>query len=116
MNYKTQYLQVLNHFKQYGSITSIEAISNYKITRLSAIILNLRDDGYSIESEWQSNNTKNWVKYIFGKEKTNRTKANSPKERRKEDALIALRNLWTAGESPAIDKGLGDVAELIKKI
>lgn len=34
--------QVEEHLKKYGSITSWEAIQNYKATRLSAIIFNLR--------------------------------------------------------------------------
>lgn len=34
--------QVEEHLKKHGSITSWEAIENYKATRLSAIIFNLR--------------------------------------------------------------------------
>ena len=34
--------QVEEHLRKYGSITSWEAIQNYKATRLSAIIFNLR--------------------------------------------------------------------------
>ena len=46
---KTQ--KVLLHLKQYGSITSWEAIQEYGATRLSAIIFNLRDKGYKIVSK-----------------------------------------------------------------
>ena len=41
---------MLWHLKQYGSITSYEAIKEYGATRLSAIIFNHRKDGYNIES------------------------------------------------------------------
>lgn len=41
---------VLNHLKKYGSITSWKAITEYRATRLSAIIYNLRKKGYDIES------------------------------------------------------------------
>ena len=42
--------KVLEHLKNHGSITSIEAIDMYGATRLSAIIFNLRHRGYSIET------------------------------------------------------------------
>lgn len=42
--------KVLNHLKEYGAITSLEAISKYKATRLSAIIFNLRKRGHNIET------------------------------------------------------------------
>ena len=43
--------KVLEHLKEYGSITSMEAIENYSATRLSAIIYNLRKRGYDIVTE-----------------------------------------------------------------
>ena len=47
----TKASKVLEHLQKYGSITSWEAIDKYGATRLSAIIYNLRDDGYDIVSE-----------------------------------------------------------------
>lgn len=49
--------RVLNHLWENGEITSWEAIKEYGITRLSAIIFKLRKQGYIIENEWV--NTKN---------------------------------------------------------
>ena len=46
----TQKSEVLNHLKQNGSITSMEAFKKYGATRLSAIIFNLRDEGYQIDT------------------------------------------------------------------
>lgn len=47
----TQYDRVLRHLKEKGSITSLQAFREYGIMRLSAIIFNLRKDGYNIENE-----------------------------------------------------------------
>lgn len=44
----TQKQIVLDHIKKYGSITSMEAIHKYGITRLSDRIFNLRNDGINI--------------------------------------------------------------------
>ena len=47
---KTQSDAVLWHLKEYGEITSWEAIREYGATRLSAIIFNHRKEGYDISS------------------------------------------------------------------
>lgn len=48
---KTTQLQVvLEHLQKWGSITSLEAIELYGITRLAAIIFLLRKQGYQILS------------------------------------------------------------------
>lgn len=41
---------VLNHLKEHGSITSMEAIELYGATRLSSIIFNLRKRGLDIST------------------------------------------------------------------
>ena len=48
---KNQTTEVQYHLQQEGSITSWEAIKEYGITRLSAIIFNLRAKGLVIKSE-----------------------------------------------------------------
>ena len=49
----TQKDRILRHLKDYGHITSWESFSEYGITRLSAIIYNLKHiDGYSFDEEW----------------------------------------------------------------
>ena len=47
----TQKELVLRHLQDYGSISSWEGFTDYGITRLSAIIYNLRSDGVQISSE-----------------------------------------------------------------
>ena len=42
---------ILMHMMKYGSITHLEAESEYGCTRLAARIADLRDRGYSISSE-----------------------------------------------------------------
>tara|TARA_R100001244_G_scaffold123758_1_gene93472 strand:+ start:408 stop:683 length:276 start_codon:yes stop_codon:yes gene_type:complete len=41
---------ILWHLKKYGHITSYEAIKEYGVTRLAAIIFNHRKNGYEIDS------------------------------------------------------------------
>lgn len=65
---KTQ--MVLKHLKEKGNITSWEAIQMYGATRLSAIIFNLKDRGYLIdsvrmESEDRYGNISRYAKYIY---------------------------------------------------
>lgn len=42
--------RILKHLKNNQGITSMEAFEKYGATRLSAIIYNLRDDGYVIKN------------------------------------------------------------------
>lgn len=46
----TQYDVVLERLKEFKKITTWEAYEDYGITRLSAIIYNIRAEGYDIES------------------------------------------------------------------
>ena len=55
MKYETQKSMVLYHLKNQKSITSWEAITKYHITRLSAIIYDLRQEGYDIQSTRERN-------------------------------------------------------------
>lgn len=56
----TQYDVILEHLKRHGHITSMCAIREYSITRLSAIIFMLRKDGYNIESEFKSGKSRKY--------------------------------------------------------
>ena len=57
--------QVKQYLLKRGKITSWEAITKFKATRLSAIILNLRQNGYLITSEWKTN--KDGTRYVIYK-------------------------------------------------
>lgn len=41
---------VLRHLQDFGSITSMDAFNDYGITRLSAVIFDLRELGYKIKT------------------------------------------------------------------
>lgn len=55
--------RVLEHLAQFGSITSMEAITRYKITRLSAVIFDLKHKGHDIQTETLRDGTSTWAKY-----------------------------------------------------
>ena len=50
----TQTEMVLNHLREHGSITALEAQQEYGIMRLSARIADLREQGYSISTNKKS--------------------------------------------------------------
>lgn len=50
----TQYDRVLKYLQDYNSITSWKAIKEFGVTRLSAVIYNLRQDGYEITSSFKT--------------------------------------------------------------
>tara|TARA_R110001599_G_scaffold32089_1_gene106030 strand:- start:107 stop:325 length:219 start_codon:yes stop_codon:yes gene_type:complete len=54
----TQKEQILGHLKQYGSITSWDAIMEYGVTRLSHHIYCLRNEGYIIPDKRIQVNTR----------------------------------------------------------
>tara|TARA_Y100000401_G_scaffold1971_1_gene1432 strand:+ start:1054 stop:1290 length:237 start_codon:yes stop_codon:yes gene_type:complete len=48
---ETHATRLLDYLKQYGSITSLEAIRDLGNTRLSATIYVLKDEGHNIQTE-----------------------------------------------------------------
>lgn len=63
-------VRILDHLKEYGSITSMEAFKYYGITRLSARIKELRDKGYNIvtmmiEGENKYGESVRYAKYVW---------------------------------------------------
>lgn len=63
----TQYDRVLRHLKEKGNITSLQAFREYGITRLSAVIFNLRRDGYIIVNEFITRKNRYGDKVSFAK-------------------------------------------------
>lgn len=64
----TQVNEVLHHLETNGSITSWQAITLYKITRLAEYVRQLREEGFEIESNWEHGNGKRWVRYELQKQ------------------------------------------------
>ena len=56
-------LNILNHLKEHGKITSWEAIQLYKATRLSGIIFTLKQQGYVIDTDGGTG--RNFATYIL---------------------------------------------------
>ena len=56
--------QVLNHFAKKKSITSWEAIQKYGITRLAAVILELKTN-HNIMTVRESAEGKCWARYVY---------------------------------------------------
>ena len=59
----TQEAQILNHLKKHKYITSWEAIQEYRITRLSARIYQLREKGDTIITNHITENGKTFAEY-----------------------------------------------------
>ena len=43
--------RVLDYIEQFGSISSMEAFKDLGVTRLSAVIFNLEEDGYEFDTK-----------------------------------------------------------------
>lgn len=70
MSRLSQKEMILRHLEDYGEITSWEAIKEYGVTRLSAVIYDLRKV-YTIEDVWEKGYNRygaptRWVKYKLG--------------------------------------------------
>lgn len=53
---------VLNHLRKYGSISTMECYSKYRITDLQHAIYLLRKENYKITDEWvSSKNSLGWA-------------------------------------------------------
>lgn len=62
----TQNMTVLKHIKEHGSITSLEAIQKYSITRLAARICDLRNAGHEIYAYPEKNAQGSYhARYMF---------------------------------------------------
>lgn len=66
----SQYNTVMNHLIKYGSINTVEAVKQYNVYRLGAVIFNLRQGGMDIKTSvhtFENNNGRksNVAKYIL---------------------------------------------------
>ena len=59
----TQYENVKNYLEQGNKITPIEALNKFGSFRLSAIIFNLRQNGYPIKTHNKTENGKTFAEY-----------------------------------------------------
>lgn len=69
----TQETAILSYLEENENITSLDAFKKFGATRLSAIIYNLRHNGYKIRSQYETTtnrlgHTVNYVRYILEEE------------------------------------------------
>jgi len=64
-SFETKTKKVANHLITKKSITTWEAITQHKATRLSAIIFNLKKRGFIFETKPDSSGNANFVRYHF---------------------------------------------------
>jgi hypothetical protein len=62
----SQEIKVLNHIKRYKKISSMQAFSKYNITRLAAIVYNLRAKGYAIKTDIVTKANSSYAVYSMG--------------------------------------------------
>lgn len=55
--------QILNHLKQFGTITGMEALSLYGCWRLAARICDLRQMGWDIHTQMITSSEKQFARY-----------------------------------------------------
>ena len=72
---QTQCDRIIRHLKDFGSITSREAVSEYGIMRLASRINDLRKAGYEIETETKTGKNRygeptHFTVYRLSKEET----------------------------------------------
>lgn len=70
----TQCDRIIRHLKDYGSITSLEGITEYGIMRLASRISEIRKKGYRIKVKYEGGRNRygepvSWARYYLG-EKT----------------------------------------------
>ena len=66
---ETKTKKVALHLIKYKKITSWDAITKYKATRLSAIIFNLKKKGFIIETKYEVKDKIRYGVYVFKKKK-----------------------------------------------
>ena len=59
----TQSQKILHHLRKRGGINAVEAVGLYGITRISAVIYNLRKAGHVIRSHYKQGINANYVEY-----------------------------------------------------
>ena len=68
---KTQKEEILEYLRNNKKITILEAIYQLGVTRLSAVIYNLKKDGYNIETQMKTIKAKNGRKTSVAEYKLN---------------------------------------------
>lgn len=73
---KNQKERIIQYINDFGSITTKEAFNDLGVSRLSARIADLKDEGYEFTDEWESSKnrygeTVTYKRFSFRKEQAN---------------------------------------------
>lgn len=63
--FETKINKVLNHLQNHSKITSWEAITKYRCSRLAAVIFVLKERGHNITTQRVTENKKHFAVYHF---------------------------------------------------
>lgn len=59
----TQTATILAHLQAGESITPMDALRDFGCFRLAARIKDIRDEGYDVQMDWDTDGTKKWARY-----------------------------------------------------
>lgn len=76
----SQKKMVLDYIREFGSITPFDAFKDLGITRLSAIVFNLREEGHDIHTDREHGKNRfgqatRYARYSFGRDEVNENQA-----------------------------------------
>lgn len=76
----SQKKMVLDYVREFGSITPFDAFKDLGITRLSAIVFNLREEGHDMHTEREYGKNRfghstRYARYSFGRDEVNENQA-----------------------------------------
>ena len=76
----SQKKMVLDYIREFGSITPLDAFKDLGVTRLSAVVFNLREEGHDIDKSIETGknrfgNRTRYARYSFGKGESDENQA-----------------------------------------
>lgn len=76
----SQKKMVLDYIREFGSITPLDAFKDLGVTRLAAVIFELKEDGHDIHTERERSKNRfghatRYARYSFGKDEGNENQA-----------------------------------------
>lgn len=76
----SQKQMVLDYIREFGSITPLDAFKDLGVTRLAAVVFELKDNGHDIHMERERSKNRygqptRFARYSFGKDERNENQA-----------------------------------------
>ena len=101
----SQEMDVLNRIVKHGSITNADSVREFQCYRLSARVLDLRNDGVPIETIMETNpdTGARYARYVLNEKAINF--ATIPDRLLHSEAMLSLRQKNNAPEAPHFPRG-----------